>query len=243
MYNNGLADSINTDANWAYKSITVYNKSGNTQSSTSLNGSGKASSMLYTYNADGRKATITGGDGHNISTSTYTTNNDGELVEQSSYDNLKTGTRIVYNKAGHRDTTYAYSIRGELSFKMVYHYNQHNQLTETVSYKADGNINYTESFEYDKQNNQLKRTRYKASGEPQSWMSFTYDEHHEILTERDSADMFIGPPGYMKDKQNPQIMYRQFRYSNYDLHGNWQRKDVMYYGKSVQTTLRTVEYY
>lgn len=229
------------DSDWQYKSMVTYNRQGKQTASCTYSRNGSQQAINYTYNTDGRQLATAYQSGKEISRSEYSRDTQNNLVENIWFDTRRM-FRIIYSKAGDRDTMYTFDAAGKLYKKVVYHFDNAHHTTEEIWNNSNGAIDYRQVYTYDKKGNRLSQTRYNADNSIHSNQHNTYDDNDNLLIQTDSNNVYIGGFGNY-DNLNGDVHTRVFRYPIIDSHGNWLQEDAMRNGVAMRTQKRQIEYY
>lgn len=229
------------DSDWQYKSTITYNRQGKQTASYTYNGKGKPEVINYTYNSDGRQLTTAYQSGKEISKSVYSRDAQDNLVEEISFGR-GVMLRIIYSKAGNRDTMYTYDAAGKPFKKVIYHFDNAHHSTEEIWNNSNGAMDYRQVYTYDAKGNRLSQIRYNELNTVNSRQHNTYDDNDNLLTQTDSNSFYIGGFGAY-DNLKGEVHTRVFSYPIIDSHGNWLQEDAMRDGVAVRTMKRQITYY
>ena len=118
----------------------------------------------------------------------YYYNNDGFLVELSSYvpDGMLAWKNIFeYDKDNKITHEASYNPDGSLAWEDKYKYDKNDHLLEKVSYLVEDENEYvSRTFRYDSQNQLVKETSYYPDGKRSSDFIYTYDFDGKLVEER-----------------------------------------------------------
>ncbi|QKJ31836.1 hypothetical protein HQ865_19395 [Mucilaginibacter mali] len=229
------------DSDWQYKSAIAYNRQVKQIASYVYKRNGSVEVITNTYNTDGRQLVTAYQSGREISRSVYSRNAQDNLVEEILFG-ARVMLRIIYSKAGDRDTMYAYDAAGKPFKKVIYHFDNAHHSIEEIWNNSNGVMDYRQVYTYDKKGNRLSQIRYNELNAVYSRQLNTYDDNNNLLTQTDSNNYYIGGFGAY-DNLNGDVHTRVFRYPIIDSHGNWLQEDAMRNGVAVRTMKRQIEYY
>ena len=118
----------------------------------------------------------------------YYYNNDGFLVELSSYgpDGMLAWKNIFeYDKHNKITHEASYDPDGSLAWEDKYKYDKNDHLLEKVSYLVEDENEYvSRTFRYDSQNQLVKETSYYPDGKRSSDFIYTYDFDGKLVEEK-----------------------------------------------------------
>jgi hypothetical protein len=234
------------DSNWNYKRVHHYNLNGKVESMYYYNSQNRVDSGMTTiikYDSKGRVVSITDLLASSSSNTIYSVDKNGNDVQINPFDANFHGSKWVSDKKAMTDTSYNYYKDGTLVLNTIRRKNKNGDVVEEKQYDDSGNVTETVSYTYDDHHNKLTEIRIDNNGEEHAHF-FEYDKFGNETFERAVNDMYVG--GWRlgdSDPANKDIVYYRLRYSEFDKHNNWQKKESLFKGKAVKKILRKVEYY
>lgn len=114
--------------------------------------------------------------------------------------------------------------------KTTFFHNDKKQLTEIATLYTNG-VHVRRYFTYDEHGNKVEeKTIEKSEFTSEERTVYAYDEHNEVV---ESTDY---------DAEGNTQMTTQYRYSDYDGHGNWTSKTELMDEVPIRTIIRSLQY-